>query len=35
MDARLRGLETVKRPDSPISTVAEVTMQEGKPGLPK
>ena len=35
LDARLRGLETVKRPDAAISTVAEVTMPEGKPGLPK
>lgn len=35
LDGRLRGMETVKRADSPISTVAEVTMPQGRPGLPK
>lgn len=35
LDGRLRGVETVKRADSPISTVTEVTMPQGKPGLPK
>jgi alkaline phosphatase D len=35
LDGRLRAVETVKRPDAPISTVAEVTLQEGRPGIPK
>jgi alkaline phosphatase D len=35
MDGRLRAVETVKRPDAAISTAAEATWQEGKPGLPK
>jgi alkaline phosphatase D len=35
LEGRLRGVETVKRADSPISTVVEVTMPQGKPGLPR
>jgi alkaline phosphatase D len=34
LDGRLRAVQTVKHPDSPITTVAQVTMPEGKPGLP-
>jgi alkaline phosphatase D len=32
---RLRAVETVKRPDAPVSTAVEGTLQEGKPGLLK
>jgi alkaline phosphatase D len=35
LDGRLRAVESVKRPDAPVSTAAEGTLREGKPGFPK
>jgi len=35
LEARLRYVDTVKRPDMSISTLASFTVAEGKPGVQK
>jgi hypothetical protein len=35
LDGRLRAVETVKRADAAITTAAETTMAEGRPGVPR